>query len=519
MAMASVLSRAQHGMDAPLVRVEVDVASGLPSFAIVGLPEAVVKESKDRVRAAIINSNFVMPNGRITVNLSPADLPKEGGRFDLPIAIGILLASEQLPSKLVACELYGELSLSGEIRAVKGALLAAVAAARAGHRIIVPPTNAAEARLVTTCPVAVAADLLEVAAHITGARSLSFVNGSMPTAVAVSYADLNEVRGQAHAKRALEIAAAGQHSLLLVGPPGTGKSMLAQRLPALLPPMTQAEALENAAVRSIAGMRLELNLWSVRPFRSPHHTASAIALVGGGSVPRPGEISLANNGILFLDELPEFDRRVLEVLREPLETGMITVSRAARQAEFPARFQLIAAMNPCPCGYLGDAVGRCRCTEERVQRYRSRISGPLLDRLDMHVEMPRVPIEAMRVATENIESTAVVAARVIHARGIQQERQSCTNARLSNRELERYCRPTKKATALLERAVAALGLSARAHHRVLKLARTIADLAGHDHIDVAHVSEAMGMRKLDRTRGQMSGALAPPASDAASSSP
>jgi magnesium chelatase family protein len=498
--MASVLSRAQHGMEAPLVRVEVDVAGGLPAFAIVGLPEAVVKESKDRVRAAISNSNFEVPSGRITVNLSPADLPKEGGRFDLPIAIGILLASEQLPAKLGDCELYGELSLSGEVRSVRGSLLAAVAAARTGNTIVVPPMNAAEARLVADCRVAVAAHLLDVAAHITGAKPLAFMHGTRPIAVPASHPDLSEVRGQSHAKRALEIAAAAQHSLLFIGAPGTGKSMLAQRLTGLLPRMTETEALESAAIRSIAGLKLDLSQWTARPFRSPHHTASAIALVGGGSVPRPGEISLAHNGVLFLDELPEFDRRVLEVLREPLETGTITISRAARQAEYPAVFQFIAAMNPCPCGYLGDAVGKCRCTEERVQRYRSRISGPLLDRLDMHVEMPRVPMDAMRMSSQTIEPTAVVAARVFQARQIQVERQGCANARLTNREIERYCKPSQRATALLERAVALLGLSARAHHRVLKLARTIADLGGKTAIDSDHVSEAMAMRKLDRAK-------------------
>jgi len=512
MAMAAVLSRAQHGMDAPLVSVEVDLANGLPSFAIVGLPEAVVKESKDRVRAAITNSGFSMPNGRITVNLSPADLPKEGGRFDLPIAIGILLASEQLPKKLERCELYGELSLSGEVRPVKGALLAAVAAARAGHSVIVPPANAAEAGLVAQCPVAAADHLLGVAGHISGAKPMAFVRGATPSYAPQEPPDLNEVRGQNLAKRALEIAAAGQHSLLFIGPPGTGKSMLAQRLPGLLPPMSEAEALENAAVRSIAGIKIELAQWRRRPFRNPHHTASAIALVGGGAVPRPGEISLANNGILFLDELPEFDRRVLEVLREPLETGCITVSRAARQAEFPASFQLIAAMNPCPCGYLGDAAGRCRCSADRVDKYRSRISGPLLDRLDMHVDVPRVPMEAMKVPTRQLESSALVAARVAVARRVQIDRQGATNARLTNREIERHCALGADAAALLERAVVALGLSARAHHRVVKLARTIADLAGKREIEVAHLSEAMGLRRLDRMRAPQAilGGSSPP---------
>jgi magnesium chelatase family protein len=500
MAMASVLSRAQEGMEAPLVSVEVDVGAGLPVFSIVGLPEAVVKESKDRVRAALANSGFEFPDGRIVVNLSPADLPKEGGRFDLPIAIGILLASDQLPGRLECCELYGELSLSGDVRAVKGALLAAVAAAKAGHSIIVPEANGTEARLVSGCRVAVAANLLEVASHISGAQPLTFIPGSSPGGAGHSVHDLSEVRGQAHAKRALEIAAAGQHSLMFMGPPGTGKSMLAQRLPGLLPPMTEAEALENAAIRSVARMRIDLTQWRVRPFRAPHHTASAIALVGGGSVPRPGEISLAHNGVLFLDELPEFDRRVLEVLREPLETGSITISRAARHAEFPAAFQLIAAMNPCPCGYLGDPTGRCRCTAERVQRYRARISGPLIDRLDMHVEMPRVPLETLNNASEATESSAVVAARVEKARQVQIHRQGTTNARLTNREIERYCALGKDAAAVLDRAATALGLSARGHHRVLKLARTIADLAGSERIEVEHVGEAVGLRRLDRVR-------------------
>ncbi|MGH8176013.1 MAG: YifB family Mg chelatase-like AAA ATPase [Steroidobacter sp.] len=507
MAMATVLSRAQQGMDAPQVRVEVDLSNGLPTFAIVGLPEAVVKESKDRVRAAILNSKFEMPSGRVTVNLSPADLPKEGGRFDLPIALGILLASEQLPgASLDGCELYGELSLSGELRPVKGALLAAVAAARADLAMIVPPQNASEAGLVSNCRIAVANHLLEVVAHATGSKLLEFKSGRTPVATPANHNDMSEVRGQPHAKRALEIAAAGEHSLLMIGPPGAGKSMLAQRLPGLLPPLSETEALEVAAVRSVAGMAFKASEWRVRPFRSPHHTASPIALVGGGAYPRPGEISLAHHGVLFLDELPEFDRRALEVLREPLESGVITVSRAACHTEFPASFQFIAAMNPCPCGYLGDAQGKCRCTSDRVDRYRARLSGPLLDRLDLHIEVVRVATEALRRATQEIEPSKVVAQRVIRARELQQARQGAANARLNNREIERFCRPTRSALALLERASATLGLSARAYHRVLKVGRTIADLAGLDSIDTPQISEAMSLRRLDR--GRMTGAAA-----------
>jgi magnesium chelatase family protein len=501
MAMAMVLSRAQHGMDAPQVRVEVDLSNGLPAFAIVGLPEAVVKESKDRVRAAILNCRFEMPSGRVTVNLSPADLPKEGGRFDLPIALGILLASGQLTgAHLDRCEFYGELSLSGELRPVRGALLAAVAAARADLAIVVPPQNAPEAALVSSCRVAAASHLLEVAAHATGSKALTFSCGAAPAAAAGSYNDLNEVRGQEHAKRALEIAAAGEHSLLMIGPPGSGKSMLAQRLPALLPPLTESEALEVAAVRSVAGLTLKPSEWRRRPYRSPHHTASPIALVGGGAQPRPGEISLAHHGVLFLDELPEFDRRALEVLREPLESGVITVSRAARHAEFPASFQFIAAMNPCPCGYLGDPQGKCRCTSEKIDRYRARLSGPLLDRLDLHIEVPRAPSQILQRESRNIESSATVATRVLRARELQHARQGVANARLNNREIERYCRPTTKALALLERAAATIGLSARGYHRVLKVGRTIADLADLEAIDTAHISEAIALRRLDRGR-------------------
>jgi magnesium chelatase family protein len=352
---------------------------------------------------------------------------------------------------------------------------------------------------VSGCRIAVVSNLPQVVKHFSGTKPLEFVVGAPPEVTGSADADLGDVRGQEFAKRALEVAAAGSHSLLMIGPPGAGKSMLAQRLPGLLPPMSEDEALEVAAVRSVAGVGINPSQWRTRPFRTPHHTASAVALVGGGTQPRPGEISLAHHGVLFLDELPEYDRRVLEVLREPLESGVITISRAARQAEFPAVFQFIAAMNPCPCGYLGDARGKCHCTSEQVQRYRSRISGPLLDRLDLHIEVPRVPTEVLRSRDADIESSATVANRVAHVRQVQLTRQGCTNARLKNREIERLCRPTAHARRLLDRASTTLGFSARAYHRVLKVARTIADLSGATQIDTAQISEAMSLRKLDRS--------------------
>ncbi|MBN8885532.1 MAG: YifB family Mg chelatase-like AAA ATPase [Rudaea sp.] len=500
MSLATVHSRAQDGVAAPAVTVEVHLSGGLPGTSIVGLPEAAVKEARDRVRVAIQNAQFEYPARRVTVSLAPADLPKDGGRFDLPIALGILAAAGHIPKEtLTAYEFLGELALSGELRAVTGVLPAALKTAHAGRALIVPRINAAEAALVSGAEVRGADTLLDVLAFLRGAGGLAdgaVLLGANTAGDDHNYPDLAEVRGQAQARRALEVAAAGAHHLLLSGPPGTGKTMLASRLPGILPPLTEREALESAAVRSVAGQSMDLRTWKLRPFRQPHHTASAVALVGGGSIPRPGEISLAHHGVLFLDELPEFDRHVLEVLREPLESGRVAISRAARQAEFPAAFQLVAAMNPCPCGYAGDPSGRCACTPEAIRRYRARISGPLLDRIDLQVEVPRVPLSELGDAAPLGESSAVVRERVVAARARQMQRAGKPNTLLGSHELRRDCALSASDRALLERALDKLGLSARAYHRILRVARTVADLAGSEAIATPHLSEAIQYRRL-----------------------
>lgn len=503
MSLAVVFSRAALGIRAPLVSVEVHISNGLPAFAIVGLPEASVKEARDRVRSALLNAHFTFPAAHITVNLAPADLPKEGGRFDLAIAIGILVASRQLPeTRLADSEFLGELALTGEVRSVLGALPAVLAVREAGRTLILPEANRAEAGLIQPASIYACHSLLQLSAWLAGQGELPKAEAPTTELSPPNVADLQDVIGQQTGKRALEIAASGQHHLLFLGPPGTGKSMLASRLPGILPPLGDEEAQQTAAIHSIGGQQREWQQWRLRPFRSPHHSASAVALVGGGSQPRPGEISLAHNGILFLDELPEFERKVLDCLREPLETGCITISRAARQVDFPSRFQLIAAMNPSPCGHADDP--QQRASSQQVLRYLSKLSGPFLDRFDLTVDIPLLPKGALSGPADRGEPSAIIRQRVLFCRERQLARAGKLNALLNSREIEQHCQLSMHDAQFLEEAIHRLGLSLRAWHKILRVSRTIADMAGEAKIQRAHIAESLIYRAMDRLLKRLS---------------
>lgn len=498
MSLALVHSRAKSGVQAPAVRVEVYLAAGLPVLNMVGLPEAAVRESRDRVRAAISCAQLEFPNRRITVNLAPADLPKDGGRFDLPLALGILAANGAIDARILDdYEFLGELALTGELRAIDGVLPAALAAKQAGRQMIVPVGNAAEAGLARSERLFTARTLMDVVLHLRGERSLPKA-AAHPALVEAPMPDMADVRGQHSARRAMEIAAAGGHHILLIGSPGCGKTLLASRLPGILPLASDDEAIESAAIASVSGRGLDLTRFRQRPFRSPHHTSSAVALAGGGTQPKPGEISLAHHGVLFLDELAEWDRKSLEVLRQPLESGMVSISRAANTAEFPARFQLVAAMNPCPCGWHGDACGRCRCTPDAIERYRGKLSGPLLDRIDIHLAMSRLSHEELHLNAPSGEASADIRARVAAARAIQARRAGACNAHLAQAQLKAHCQLAAADQELLDKAMNVLQLSARATYRILRVARTIADLAGSAGIETPHLAEAIQYRQLDR---------------------
>ncbi|MFK7975373.1 MAG: YifB family Mg chelatase-like AAA ATPase [Halioglobus sp.] len=497
MDLSVVYSRALAGIDAPLVRVETHLANGLPAFNIVGLPETTVRESKDRVRSAIINSHFTFPDRRITINLAPADLPKEGGRFDLPIALGILSASGQIPSdRMSAHEFVGELALDGSLRPVPGIVAAASAARGSNRNIAVAMECGPRAAQVPDAAVVAAPDILTLCAHLNG--SVPIEPTCTPTAAkSVTPADLKDVIGQPAARRALEVAATGGHNLLFWGPPGTGKTLLASRLPGILPDIDASEALEGLALRDTLATSLPDTALYARPFRNPHHSASATALVGGGNKPQPGEVSLAHGGVLFLDELPEFNRHCLEVLREPLESGEITLSRARYKVTYPARFQLIAAMNPCPCGYLGDRERACHCTPQQVQRYRARVSGPLLDRIDLQVQVSRLPANQLISQSREGESSACVRKRVTKVRAIQHARQGSSNAHASSQTIMQACNLGHAESDYLVAAADQLLLSGRGLHRTLRVARTIADMAGAEQVDISHLNESLAYRNQD----------------------